>query len=209
MAATTEDVPKLTYFNIRGLAETARLLFAAAGVKYEDVRLTSITDLKASGKLPYGQVPILETHGQVISQSSAINRYIAREHGLYGANSLEAARIDMIYEGINDIRAKYYAARNAPEDKKDEEAKKFEANVLGPQLAFLEKILIHNDGGDGWFVGKKISLADIYFQNFGFSLKPLFPSLFENTPKLAALYERASNYPGIAEWIKKRPETAS
>ena len=32
---------KLIYFHSRGLAEVTRYLFAAAGVKYEDVRLTS------------------------------------------------------------------------------------------------------------------------------------------------------------------------
>ena len=30
---------KLTYFNIRGKAETARMLFALSGQKFEDVRL--------------------------------------------------------------------------------------------------------------------------------------------------------------------------
>jgi prostaglandin-H2 D-isomerase / glutathione transferase len=30
---------KLTYFNLRGRGEVARLIFAAAGVEYEDKRL--------------------------------------------------------------------------------------------------------------------------------------------------------------------------
>lgn len=32
---------KLTYFNGKGRAEAARLMFAAAGQKYEDVRIKS------------------------------------------------------------------------------------------------------------------------------------------------------------------------
>ena len=33
-----------------------------------------------------------------------IYRYIAREYGLYGANNLEAAKIDMICEVLQDLR---------------------------------------------------------------------------------------------------------
>ena len=32
---------KLHYFNIRGLAELARLVFAAAGQEYQDIRYSS------------------------------------------------------------------------------------------------------------------------------------------------------------------------
>ena len=31
---------KLTYFNVKGAAEVSRLMFAAAGVKYTDERVT-------------------------------------------------------------------------------------------------------------------------------------------------------------------------
>ena len=38
-AATMPDSVKLTYFNIRGRAEFARLVLAQAAVEYEDVRV--------------------------------------------------------------------------------------------------------------------------------------------------------------------------
>lgn len=37
MAASTSTI-KLTYFNARGVAEPTRMMFAAAGVTYEDFR---------------------------------------------------------------------------------------------------------------------------------------------------------------------------
>jgi glutathione S-transferase len=40
---------KLTYFDIRGFGEGARLIFAQAGVKYDDVRMDmKSTDYKKS-----------------------------------------------------------------------------------------------------------------------------------------------------------------
>lgn len=75
---------KLTYFDGRGLAETSRYLLALAGAKWEDHRLpiefkpdgppvrAEFDALKASGALPFGQVPLLEFDGKKIAQSKAI-----------------------------------------------------------------------------------------------------------------------------------------
>ena len=37
---------KLTYFDLPGLAETTRLLFAATGTPFEDIRLSNSEDFK-------------------------------------------------------------------------------------------------------------------------------------------------------------------
>ena len=50
-----------------------------------------------------GQMPTLEVNDQVICQSQAITRFVARELGFYGNNSLEAAIIDQVNETIIDI----------------------------------------------------------------------------------------------------------
>ncbi len=94
---------KLVYFNIRGRAEPARLMLAYAKVKYEDVRIPmddaghpgeSWKELKPSrfgsylviylfvySATPMGQLPILYIDNEVICQSSAIYRAVARECG--------------------------------------------------------------------------------------------------------------------------------
>ena len=51
---------KLTYYNLRGRGETARLILAQAGVHYEDERLElggpGVAGLQAEGGLRYNQV---------------------------------------------------------------------------------------------------------------------------------------------------------
>ncbi|KAK6039537.1 glutathione S-transferase protein [Cooperia oncophora] len=68
-------------FDGRGVAETARQLFALADQKYEDVRLTREAFAPLKETFPFGQMPVLEVDGKQLAQSLAINRYLARTFG--------------------------------------------------------------------------------------------------------------------------------
>ena len=48
-------------------------------------------------------MPTVEIDDTTICHSNAINRYLATEFGLYGANSQEQAIIDQICETLNDM----------------------------------------------------------------------------------------------------------
>ena len=52
--------------------------------------------------MPFGQLPVLETNGVVISQSMAIARFVAKESGLGGKDNITAARADMIVDSITE-----------------------------------------------------------------------------------------------------------
>jgi prostaglandin-H2 D-isomerase / glutathione transferase len=201
------SVPRLTYFNGRGRAELARLIFAAAGQPYEDVRVTSLQELKASGKLPFDQVPTLEVDGVVYAQSAAINRYLARRYGLMGSTPEEALHIDMLYEGVIDMRTQQNSIPKAPEDVKVAETDKFAKETLPRWFGYYERQLAANHGGDGFLVGDRLSLADLALTNFVYLVLSAFPKALETAPKLAAHYKRISEHSGVAEWLKKRPET--
>eukprot|EP00438_Fugacium_kawagutii_P029069 Skav206013 [mRNA] locus=scaffold1644:115296:123244:+ [translate_table: standard] len=113
---------KLTYFDIRGLAENARIIFAAAKQPYEDVRLSlnfgvpgdfstiqrpEFDDMKAKGLLDasLGKVPLLEVDGAQIGQSKAIERFLASSLGMMGSSPVEAGQIDQLGETVRDIKA--------------------------------------------------------------------------------------------------------
>eukprot|EP00057_Strongylocentrotus_purpuratus_P007357 XP_011661831.1 PREDICTED: S-crystallin 1 [Strongylocentrotus purpuratus] len=100
---------KLIYFNARGRAEPARMMFALRGGEYVDDRFTheEWPERKTNKEMfPIGQAPVLLVDDKVIPQSAAISRYLARELNFYGANSLEAAQIDVVLETMADIEDK-------------------------------------------------------------------------------------------------------
>lgn len=116
--------PKLIYFNARGRAENARLIFAQAGVDFEDERIErdnwpQLKQSKPTCKkpwmdqwflqifstaIPFGQLPALVTSdGTTIIQSIAIARYLAREYNLAGKNNVEMAQADMYVDCLTDM----------------------------------------------------------------------------------------------------------
>eukprot|EP01120_Amphizonella_sp_Union-15-10_P008292 TRINITY_DN295_c0_g1_i1.p1 TRINITY_DN295_c0_g1~~TRINITY_DN295_c0_g1_i1.p1 ORF type:complete len:215 (+),score=42.55 TRINITY_DN295_c0_g1_i1:86-730(+) len=209
----SEATYKLHYFNVRARAEVARLLFALANKQYEDVRYAlprfgvtegkDFTPLKESGILPFGQVPVLEvTKGdktQVISQSHAIERFLAREFGLYGSSNLEAARIDEINEGAVDLWNSYaQQVFMKPQEEQPEALKKFLAETFPKFAAVYEKFKNENPESH-FFVGKSITYADLMVFHVGQGIKAEwkdFPNVHKVTEAVAKTLEKyLSNRP--------------
>ena len=114
---------KLVYFNVRGLAETSRMILALGEQKYEDFRYPlDVVDMtthqmvkeefdkdKADGKLvsSLNKVPYLEVDNQIIPQSKAIERFLASRFNMMGESDIERARIDSICECVRDFKDMY------------------------------------------------------------------------------------------------------
>ncbi|VDK67343.1 unnamed protein product [Anisakis simplex] len=118
---------RLIYFDLRYLAECARQIFRYKGVEFEDVRVRredwpalktskySIilrkTVLQMNHQIscvsfpetPFGKLPILEVNGEVISQSYAINRFLAHQFGLAGTSPFEEALVDSVADAHKDF----------------------------------------------------------------------------------------------------------
>src|ERR1043165_3189857 len=107
-------LPILSYFSSRGRAELIRLVCAEANVAYTERHLgiyhpvdkpPEFEAFKATSVLPFDAVPLWEEpDGFRLAQSDAIVRHVARNHGLYGRDAREAARCDMIFAGVDDLR---------------------------------------------------------------------------------------------------------
>ena len=211
---------KLVYFNGRGLAEISRILLAIGGEEYEDFRYPlKIIDWskhqmekaefdkdKADGKLTgsLNKLPYLEVDGTIIPQSKSIERYLARRFSMMGENELEALRIDSICECIRDFKDAYQSVRKA--DNKEQAMNEWFTKTLVEKLGLLENIV----DGEGYSVGKKLSLSDVvmfafitqFFDNKEASMNATLAS-----PKIRSVIENVSTVPQLVSWIEKRPKT--
>lgn len=96
----------LYYFGGRGLADQIRWMLAYTDVSYTQ-RVVGTRDrfvnLKDSGQLPFGQLPLLQIDGLELVQSQAIIRYLARRANLTGNDAQEELMCDMLAETILDL----------------------------------------------------------------------------------------------------------
>ena len=196
---------KLTYFDLRARAEPCRLLLAYGGIKYEDERIPPPWDAASTWptlkpKTPFGQLPLLKWDDQVICQSMACARFIAREVGLAGHSSMESAQVDEIIDVIQDLinaGVKLFFA-------KDEAGMKKHAEVTVPTaLSQLEKRL--DSRGGQYFVGNSFSWADLHTFMYVSDLQD--KSILAGFPKLADLVDRVASIPNIKKWVETRPST--
>lgn len=136
------------------------------------------------------------TNGTVteIPQSKAIERYISKKTGLYGANDEEAAIIDAICELVADIKTKYTAA------KVDAEKQTAFFNDTFPMLVgFIAKYL--EKSSSGFVVGNSISLADVVIFHMINIYFPAELNILEKLPaSVAALAAKVATNTGIAKW---------
>jgi len=151
---------KLTYFAAPGRAWITRTCFAIAGTPFEDETFpySEFKDLKTSGRLPLGQVPVLTLpSGQVVTQSAAIGRYAAKQAGLYPTDDLQALLVDEITEVAGEVLSKCPQNPDAEEKKRLRE--EWAATGLQNYLGFFSRKVEANGGA--FVVGTALSLADL------------------------------------------------
>ena len=205
---------KLVYFNAKGLGETSRLVLAFADADYEDYRYPiKINDWKthdivkdefdadkSEGKLlkSCNKVPYLSVDGEIIGQSKAIERYLARRFNLMGDNEIEAFKIDSICEWVRDFKTSYQ------KEKTNNSENWF--NVLLPEkMELLENIVLQEHS-----VGSRVSLADIVLFSFiteFFDNKEGALNSINNCPNIKSVVENIRKNENIKQWLETRPET--
>lgn len=205
---------KLTYFDGQGKAEIIRLIFAAAGVDYEDVRIPreKWPEVKPTLGLPMGQVPILEYQGHKLFQSLAISRFLAKKFGLAGKTEWEEVKVDIVVDSADDVLKPViqFFRLEKDEKKKEELRNAYIRETLPNFLKNLENVLKSQNNGDGFFVGDSLTWADLQILVLCSRLELMvkLTNPFGEYPKLKGLVERVSAVPKVAAWLAKRPKTS-
>ena len=199
---------KLYYFNARGRAEISRLIFAAAGQKYEDIRYEGDAWPTHKPEMPLGQVPVLEVDGVKLPQSITIARFLAKQFHLAGKDNFEQAKVDAVVDTITDAAMKLGPIRmEKDEAKKQELKKKFIGEELPKHLQNLEVLgKLYGNGGP-YFVGNQLTWVDLFFHFFGENLLGMDGNCLDNHSWLKQNRAEVEKQPKIAEYLKNRPKT--
>ena len=172
-------VPKFTYLDIKGFGEAIRLTLYVGKVEFEDHRVSyaQVREMGKDGRLPYGQVPILELDGETYAQSGAIMRWAGRQSGLYPEDEKLQLRCDAIEDALTDIKkllpSIWYGSilgRNPTtkeplvpisDDTKAEVLKGLNEIALPYRFGQLERAL--EKSGGPYFCGEQMMFCDLSF----------------------------------------------
>ena len=193
-------------------AEVARLALFIANVKFEDLRISSaeFNYLQENGKLmdgtliPFNQLPVLVINDQSIAQTGGIARICGKLSGMYPEDIIEAGKVDQIIDTVTDINELLNPSmrENDPIKKRVMRAELTNKN-LPNYFGFLENILRANNSN--WFVGDKMSVADIaVWGMLGWItsgvLDDIPTSIVSPFKRLTKLYNEVSQNPRVMEW---------
>ena len=212
MVSSRTDMPtyKLFYFNIRARAEVIRFIFKQAGVEFEDVRIPKEKwQAEYKPNMPHGTVPVLEVDGKQLSGSGPIQRYLAEEFGLAGANAWENAQLDSILDVGKDFAQKLVTVLfEKDEGKKSVLIKELEDESMPKYLGLFESILTKNNSPDGWLFGSKVTYVDLAFYDLMCWLGEGYSAVIDKYPAIRKNMAAVEALPNIAKWLKERPQTA-
>ena len=201
---------------------------AVAKEEYDDIRFEitpgsmdspAFKQAKENGDMIMNmdRAPILVTpDGEIIGQSKAIERYLARRFQLMGSSEVEAAQIDCITEHCRDVKDAAMRKRFSPfvKDKSDEEKeadkKVWFEEEMPTMLSKMERAIQETSKAKGCAVGSTISLADITIYMLlagGFPMyREVSMQAAEKCPVLLDIVDTVKSHPEVAAWLEKRPD---
>lgn len=201
---------KLTYFDFDGgRGEPIRIAFHAAGIDFEDNRISfpEFTEMRQGTR--FNAVPVLEIDGAAVTQSNAILRYVGKMAGLYPEDDLQALYCDEALGALEDVSHHIVRTFGLEGEELRAAREKLADGWLSIFLRGLDELLTR--GGGQYFANNALTVADL--KAFGQTrwlssgaldhvptdlVKRVAPGLvehrerIENEPRVAAYYATRS-----------------
>lgn len=156
--------------------------------------------------MPFGAVPVLHVDGEALAQSDAILRYVGRLTDLYPSDPLDALRVDVFIDTMNDA---YLAAFKYQGDDKDllrEAREKFCKEDIPRFLGTLDKQIKERGREGPFFLGEKVCIADLKMQqgfhmmSSGF-LEFVDTKVLDQYTALCDIVKAVDQLPAVQKWV--------
>ena len=200
---------ELIYFDVRARAECARMTLAYGGIPYSNTNTQGyfgcdFMTAKTSGKLPGGQLPLLAVDGQLVSQSGAINRYVASlvtKPDFIPKDPVKAALADALHETAQDIYRIMGVVNAFKGEQWIQEKEEYFTKTLPPKLPALVKML----GAQSFFCGDAVTYADFALYTIMDLVRLVEPGVVSQHANITAWMARVEQLPGVKQYLESRP----
>jgi len=151
---------KLTYFDFDGgRGEPIRIVLHAAGIEFEDFRVSFPEFGEMRSGLRFNSLPVFEVDGEVVTQSNGILRYVGKLAGLYPDDDLQALYCDEAMGAIEDVSHHLGTTFRLEGDELRLAREKLVDGWLPVFLRGLDELL--SRGGGQFFADNRLTVADL------------------------------------------------
>eukprot|EP01080_Neovahlkampfia_damariscottae_P008901 gene8901-849_t len=198
----------LGYWRIRGLVSSIKFLLAILKVDFDqevyeeklvDGKWTKAEwfDLKPTLPFDIQNLPYLIDGDRMITQCTAIMRYISRKYGLVCKTEDQQIKVDVCEQEARDFCESWFQMVYDP--KTDEKAKvEYFENIAPVYLTKFEKFL----GNQKYLSGDSMSHADVFLFDLLDQLMCIYPKLLENHKSLQSFYKQFNEMEQVIEFRK-------
>ena len=202
---------RVTYFDIDGgRVEPIRIAFHAAGIPFEDRRLSFEEFGNTREQFRFTCVPTVDIDGQEFTQSTALSRYAGKLAGLYPKDDLQALYCDEAMGAVEDVTTHVGRTMRMQGDEQRQAREQLAEGWLPIYLKGLAVLL--ERGGGQYFADGKLTVADLSVAGLvGWlthgGLDHLPAGLVQNVaPTLAEHAGRIMQEPAVAAYYASRQQ---
>ena len=151
---------KLTYFDFDGgRGEPVRIAFHAAGIEFEDHRISFDEFMQTRSTMRFTCSPTLEIDGVEVTQSNSMLRYVGKMAGLYPDDATQALYCDEAMDAVEDLLHQVVQTFGLEGDPLKQAREKLVDGWMTTFIKGYADLLAR--GGGKYFADNRLTVADL------------------------------------------------